>query len=121
MVSCKPAQAARFTCTICSAGRLSLSTSPMHGASRTFRAPTPPWLRHYVISRWDAPLDSGVRARALLDCGNRVALRYGCPSDSMVLVRPDDHIAAITPIHTDAAEEAYRSSLRTPSPQLVPA
>jgi len=80
-----------------------------------------PWLRHYVISRWDAPLDSGVRARALLDCGNRVALRYGCPSDSMVLVRPDDHIAAITPIHTDAAEAAYRSSLRTPSPQLVPA
>ncbi len=80
-----------------------------------------PWLRHYVISRWDAPLNSGLRGRALLDSGNCLALRYGCSSDSVVLVRPDDHIAAITPIHADAAERAYRTALQAPLTQAVPA
>ena len=26
-----------------------------------------PWLKHYAVSRWDAPLDSGLRERALFD------------------------------------------------------
>ena len=57
-----------------------------------------PWLRHYVVSRWDAPRDSAIRNRSLLDVGDCVTQRYGCQPDTMVLVRPDDHIAAIEPM-----------------------
>jgi 3-(3-hydroxy-phenyl)propionate hydroxylase len=55
-------------------------------------------LTHYVVSRWDTPLDSGLRDRALLDVGDRLLKRMGCPPDSLVLVRPDDHVAAIAPL-----------------------
>ncbi len=57
-----------------------------------------PWLTHYAVSRWDAPRDSSIRDRALLDVGNQLARRYGCPPETMVLIRPDDHVAAIQPI-----------------------
>jgi 3-(3-hydroxy-phenyl)propionate hydroxylase len=57
-----------------------------------------PGLRSYVVSRWDAPLDSGLRERALLDVGNRLLDRFGCAADTVVLLRPDDHVAAILPI-----------------------
>lgn len=57
-----------------------------------------PGLRSYVVSRWDAPLDSGLRERALLDIGNRLRERLGCGDDTVVLLRPDDHIAAILPL-----------------------
>jgi len=69
---------------------------------------TPPGLKHYVVSRWDAPLDSGLRDRALLDVGDRLLKRVGCPSDTLVLVRPDDHIAALVPIKPGIAEDIYR-------------
>jgi 3-(3-hydroxy-phenyl)propionate hydroxylase len=67
-----------------------------------------PGLAHFVVSRWDAPLDSGLRDRALLDVGNRLFKRIGCPPDTLVLVRPDDHIAAIVPMREELAEELYR-------------
>jgi 3-(3-hydroxy-phenyl)propionate hydroxylase len=70
---------------------------------------TLPGLKHYVVSRWDAPLDSGLRDRALLDVGSRLLKRMGCPPDTLVLVRPDDHIAALVPIRPGIAEELYRS------------
>ena len=62
-----------------------------------------PWLRHYAVSRWDAPRDSAIRNRALLDSGDRVTQRYGCKPDTMVLVRPDDHIAAIEPMTSSSS------------------
>jgi 3-(3-hydroxy-phenyl)propionate hydroxylase len=80
-----------------------------------------PWLRHYAVSRWDAPRDSGIRDRALLDSGNRVARRYGCPPDTMVLVRPDDHIAAIAPMSGGAAQAAYHAALGLSQREAVPA
>lgn len=67
-----------------------------------------PGLVHFVVSRWDAPLDSGLRDRALLDVGNRLFKRIGCPPDTLVLVRPDDHIAAIMPMREGLAEQLYR-------------
>ena len=70
-----------------------------------------PALKHYLVSRWDAPLDSGLRDRALLDPGDRLAKRLGCPPDSVVLVRPDDHIAGIAPLAPDAAERMYRAAV----------
>jgi 3-(3-hydroxy-phenyl)propionate hydroxylase len=67
-----------------------------------------PGLKHYVVSRWDAPLDSGLRDRALLDVGDRLLKRVGCPPDTLVLVRPDDHIVALVPMEPGVAEDIYR-------------
>lgn len=58
-----------------------------------------PGLRHYIVSRWDAPHDSGLRPRSLLDVGELFRARIGCPPDTVVLVRPDDHVAAVLPMH----------------------
>jgi 3-(3-hydroxy-phenyl)propionate hydroxylase len=80
-----------------------------------------PWLKHYAVSRWDAPRDSGIRDRALLDSGSRIARRYGCSPDTMVLVRPDDHIAAIAPMSGGAAQAAYRAALGLSQREAVPA
>jgi 3-(3-hydroxy-phenyl)propionate hydroxylase len=66
-----------------------------------------PALRHYLVSRWDAPLDSGLRERALFDPGGAFERRVGCPAGTLVLVRPDEHIAAIEPIAPGAAERRY--------------
>ena len=73
------------------------------------------------MSRWDAPRNSTVRNRALLDVGNRVSQRYGCPPDTMVLVRPDDHIAAIAPMASGRAEAAYQAALKPLQREAVPA
>jgi 3-(3-hydroxy-phenyl)propionate hydroxylase len=80
-----------------------------------------PWLKHFAISRWDAPRDSAVRCRALLDSGNRVTERYGCPPDTMILVRPDDHIAAIEPMKSRRADAAYQAALKPLQRQAIPA
>jgi 3-(3-hydroxy-phenyl)propionate hydroxylase len=72
---------------------------------------TTPWLKHYVVSRWDAPRQSSSRDRALLDPGDRLLTRYGCAPGTMVLVRPDDHITAITRMSPGAAEAAYRAAI----------
>jgi 3-(3-hydroxy-phenyl)propionate hydroxylase len=80
-----------------------------------------PWLRHYAISRWDAPRDSAIRSRALLDSGNRVTQRYGCEPETMVLVRPDDHVAAIAPMTSSRADAAYQTALKPLQRQAVPA
>lgn len=66
-----------------------------------------PGLRHMVVSRWDAPLDSGVRHRCLFDVGDHLRLRVGCESDTVVLVRPDDHIAAMMPIKNNLIDQIY--------------
>jgi 3-(3-hydroxy-phenyl)propionate hydroxylase len=68
-------------------------------------------LKHRVVSRRDAPLDSGLRERSLFDVGDRFRQRAGVASDTMVLVRPDDHIAAITPLREGVAEELYRKAV----------
>jgi 3-(3-hydroxy-phenyl)propionate hydroxylase len=67
-----------------------------------------PGLTHRAVSRWDAPLDSGIRDRCLLDVGDRLLQRVGCPPDTVVLVRPDDHVAAIQPMGAGAVEGLYR-------------
>lgn len=66
-------------------------------------------LRHFAVSRWDAPMDSGLRDRSLFDSGSLVEQRYGIEPGTLVLVRPDDHIAAICPIEPGKAEELYQS------------
>lgn len=75
---------------------------------------TSPALHHFAVSRWDVPLDSGLRDRCLLDVGERLRLRLGVQLDTLVLVRPDDHVAAIVPIAAGRAEAIYHSIVGMP-------
>ena len=59
-----------------------------------------PALLHYVVSRWDAPHDSGLRDRALFDPGDRVRRRFGVADDTLAVLRPDGHVAAILPFRS---------------------
>jgi len=70
-----------------------------------------PGLKNVIVSNWDAPLDSGLRNRALLDVGNMLFKSLGCAEDTVILVRPDDHVAAILPMQDGAVHAAYRSIL----------
>ena len=67
-------------------------------------------LNHYAISRFDAPHDSGMRERSLLDPGNLFAARMAVPVNTLVLVRPDEYIAAVVPMDGSAnqAAELYK-------------
>ncbi|MGI5490990.1 FAD-dependent monooxygenase [Microtetraspora malaysiensis] len=71
------------------------------------RVPTQdsPALRRFAVSRWDAPHDSGLRERALFDPADRVRRRFGVDTDTLVLLRPDAHVAAITPFDPASDED----------------
>ena len=77
-----------------------------------------PAIRHFVVSRWDAPLDGGLRDRALLDLGGGLFKRAGCPDGTLILVRPDDHIAAIEPIREGIAAACYQRAVGAPPPSF---
>ena len=74
---------------------------------------TSPALGHFAVSRYDAPHDSGLRDRSLLDPGDRFLKRLGVAPGTLVLVRPDEVIAAIEPIDGRAgqADELYRRAV----------
>ena len=80
-------------------------------------ANTTPALQHFVVSRWDAPHDSGLRDRSLLDPGLAFTQRLGVPMNSLVLVRPDEVVAAVVPIDGTAtqAEHLYQAITGVPS------
>ncbi len=69
-----------------------------------------PALKHFVVSRYDAPHDSGLRDRSLLDPGDALFKRLGCPTNTLVLVRPDEHIAYVVPLDKspDQAAKLYK-------------
>ncbi|ADB52313.1 FAD-dependent monooxygenase [Conexibacter woesei] len=64
-----------------------------------------PGLRRLVVSRWDAPHDSGLRERAMFDPAERVKRRLGVPDDTLLLLRPDAHVAAIVPFDPTAGDD----------------
>ena len=78
-----------------------------------------PALQHFAISRWDAPHDSGLRDRSLFDPGSIATSRYGVPPETVVLVRPDGHIAAVAPLRAGVAEELYSKVTGRPVPRDV--
>jgi len=68
-------------------------------------------LSRYLVSRWDAPLDSGLRGQTLFDPGERATHRIGVLPDTAILVRPDGHIAAILPFGpADPAKDPVRDA-----------
>jgi 3-(3-hydroxy-phenyl)propionate hydroxylase len=75
-----------------------------------------PGLKHRVVSRRDAPLDSGLRERSLFDVGDKFRQRAGCEPDTVMLVRPDDHIAAIAPMRAGLIEDLYARITRSETP-----
>ncbi|MGC7100638.1 FAD-dependent monooxygenase [Amycolatopsis lurida] len=86
----------------------------LHLTDARRRPPVPPGapagLRHVVVSRWDAPHDSGLRDRAYFDPGDSVRARFGIDGDIVVLLRPDGHIALLepwTPESTGRVEAHY--------------
>ena len=60
------------------------------------------------MSHRDAPIDAGLRERSLFDVGDSFRERVGCETDTVMLVRPDDHIAAIAPMQAASAADLYR-------------
>lgn len=74
-----------------------------------------PALIHVAISRWDAPLDSGLRGRTLLDPGGRLARRLGVDPGTVILVRPDHHVATVAPIGEADVEAAYAAVTGRPT------
>ena len=79
-----------------------------------------PALHRFIVSRWDAPHDSGLRDRALFDPGERVRNRFGVKENTLVLLRPDAHIAAIVPYDpasaADVAADIYQRITGRPVP-----
>lgn len=72
-------------------------------------------LQRYLVSRWNAPLTSALRAQSLFDPGDRLLSRLGLAENSVVLIRPDGHVAAIeafdpdNPVIDDTIAQHYRS------------
>ena len=65
-------------------------------------------LTHLIVSRWDAPENTGLRQHSLFDPGEATTKQLGIEQNTVVLVRPDGHIAAILP--WDPADEAQRNA-----------
>jgi hypothetical protein len=65
----------------------------------------------HAMAAIEEPLDSGLRDRALLDVGTHFQSRPGVTPDTLVLVRPDDHVAAIAPIASDRPGNCMNRSL----------
>ncbi len=78
-------------------------------------------LKHLIVSRRDAPIDSGLRERSLFDVGDKFRQRAGCETDTVMLVRPDDHIAAIAPMREGLVETIYRKITRSEAPAAAKA
>jgi 3-(3-hydroxy-phenyl)propionate hydroxylase len=81
----------------------------------------PAGLRHLVVSRWDAPHDSGLRDRAAFDPGDRVRNRFGQDGDFVVLLRPDAHVAVLMPWTPDAAARIEKHYAAITGRPTVPA
>ncbi|GAB3276443.1 FAD-dependent oxidoreductase [Kineosporia babensis] len=64
----------------------------------------PPGLQQFVVSRWDAPHDSGLRSRAFFDPGDTLRARFGQTGDVVVLLRPDAHVAHLEPWTSEAGK-----------------
>ena len=79
---------------------------------RPLLPPDRPGLKHLVVSHRDAPINSGLRERSLFDVGDKFRKRAGCETDTVMLIRPDDHIAAIAPMREAIVDNIYDKIVR---------
>jgi 3-(3-hydroxy-phenyl)propionate hydroxylase len=77
----------------------------------------PAFLRHYLVSPFDAPHDTGLRDRTFWDVGGSVARRFRAAPGSTFLVRPDGHVAAIEPPGGRPVRRLYEDFVGSPRPQ----
>ena len=77
-----------------------------------------PALDHWVVSRFDAPFDSGLRDRSMLDPGNALFRRLGIAPGTLLLVRPDEYIAAIEPMGDSVSAQALYEAITGLPPPL---
>jgi 3-(3-hydroxy-phenyl)propionate hydroxylase len=66
-----------------------------------------PLLRHYIISPFDAPHDTGLRDRTFWDIGSTITRRFDAEPGTTFLVRPDGHVAAVEPPGGRSARSLY--------------
>ncbi len=59
--------------------------------------PQSPALRHYLITHFDAPHDSGLRDRSFYDPGESLTQRFRAAPGTTYLIRPDGHVAGVEP------------------------
>ena len=57
----------------------------------------------------------GLRERSLFDVGDKFRKRAGCETDTVMLIRPDDHIAAIAPMREGVIDDVYTKIIRPAS------
>lgn len=77
----------------------------------------PLFLRHYLISPFDAPHDTGLRDRTFWDVGGKLAQRFHAKPGTTFLIRPDGHIAAIEPSGGRSVQRLYEDYVGKPHPQ----
>lgn len=70
--------------------------------------PQSPALRHYLITHFDAPHDSGLRDRSFYDPGESLTQRFRAASGTTYLIRPDGHVAGIEPSGGRSVEQLYK-------------
>lgn len=63
----------------------------------------PEGLHTYILHRFDAPMETGLRQRTLLDQGGLLSKKLGVPSGHFVLLRPDGHVATLAPFTASSA------------------
>jgi len=76
-----------------------------------------PFLRHYLVSPFDAPHDTGLRDRTFWDVGERLTRRFHAEPGTTYLIRPDGHVAAIEPAGGRPAQRLYEDFVGRPHPQ----
>jgi 3-(3-hydroxy-phenyl)propionate hydroxylase len=76
--------------------------------------PQSPYLRHYLVSWFDAPHDSGLRDRTYYDPGDQLTRRFHAACGTTYLVRPDGHIAAIEPAGGRSIRQLYEEIVGRP-------
>lgn len=76
-------------------------------------APDPEGLTQYLMHRFDAAFETGLRDRAIFDKGGAMQKKLGAPEGYFFLLRPDGHVAVRAPFtDQESAVRAYRTAIR---------
>ncbi len=83
--------------------------------------PDVPGLHQYVMHRFDAAFDTGLRERALLDPGGHLQKKLGIDEEHFILIRPDAHVEVIAPfLESSSIVQAYQGFIQQQLPTELP-